>query len=150
MYTSTTPQPDESLADYVRRIRIELGMSQKELSIKAGIHLQSLGKIERQQTMRLNQKTLRGLAYGLEVPVEYLEAVIKGTLVSVTASVKFCPVCWNPGATPDPMWIHVRAKFCFVCGTALRHSCPSCNQPVVSLRFRFCPYCGSSYKMSNP
>lgn len=147
MLTSTTPQQDESLAGYVRRIREQLSMSQKVLATKAGIHLHSLGKIERQQTTRLNQKTLHGLAYALEIPTEYLEAVTKGIAVSVTACVKFCPICWTPGTAADSMWTDLRAKFCFACGTALRHQCPSCSRPVVSLKFRFCPYCGTSYKM---
>lgn len=149
MHTSTAPQLDESLADYVKRIRQELGMSQKALATKAGIHLQSLGKIERDKTSRLNQKTLRCLAYALEIPPEYLEAVTKGIPVSVASSVKFCPSCWTPGTLPHPMWTHAQAKFCFLCGTTLRYRCPSCNEPVVSLKFRFCPYCGSSYKISS-
>ena len=49
-----TPQPQESLAEYVKRIRISLSLSQTELALKAGIHLQSLGKIERGMTTKLN------------------------------------------------------------------------------------------------
>ncbi len=149
MLTSTAPQLDESFAGYIRRIRQQLSMSQKALADKAGIHLHSLGKIEREQTTRLNQKTLRGLAYALEIPAAYLEAVTKGIPLSVTTSVKFCPICWIPGTAPDSMWTDARAKFCFACGTALRHQCLSCSRPVVSLKFRFCPYCGNSYKMSS-
>lgn len=146
MYTLTTPQPNESLPEYVKRIRGLLGMSQKELATQAGIHLQSLGKVERGQTTRLNQKTISGLAYALQVPAEYLEAVIKKVPVSVASSVKFCPSCWRPGTAPDPNWANARAKFCLICGTPLRHRCPGCDEPVVSLKFRFCPYCGCPYK----
>ncbi|MEG4812590.1 hypothetical protein QUA82_34130 [Microcoleus sp. F8-D3] len=81
-----------------------------------------MGKIEREQTTRLNQKTLRGLAYALEIPAAYLEAVTKGIPLSVTTSVKFCPICWIPGTAPESMWTDARAKFCFACGTALRQS----------------------------
>ena len=62
---ASTPEPHESLADYLRRLRTASQMSQKELANRANIHLQSLGKIERGKTTRLNHKTLRGLAYAL-------------------------------------------------------------------------------------
>ena len=51
---NNTPLPQESLALYVKRIRTSLGISQTELALKAGIHLQSLGKIERAMTTKLN------------------------------------------------------------------------------------------------
>ncbi|MCC5603880.1 hypothetical protein LC586_33100 [Nostoc sp. CHAB 5714] len=35
-----------------------------------------------------------------------------------------------------------------MCGTALRNSCAKCNEPITSLKFRFCPYCGFPYKAS--
>jgi transcriptional regulator with XRE-family HTH domain len=44
---TNTPQPQELLAEYVKRIRTSLSLSQTELALKAGIHLQSLDKIER-------------------------------------------------------------------------------------------------------
>ena len=47
------PQPQESLAEYIRRVRIELGLSQRELAEGAGIHLQSVGKLERGKTSKL-------------------------------------------------------------------------------------------------
>ncbi|MEH1836196.1 MAG: zinc ribbon domain-containing protein [Nostoc sp.] len=37
---------------------------------------------------------------------------------------------------------HRRSQFCFLCGTALGNSCTQCNEPITSLKFRFCPYCG--------
>lgn len=48
------PQPDESLGQYIRRLRQQQGLSQKEVVGLAGIHLQSLGKIERGKTLKLN------------------------------------------------------------------------------------------------
>ena len=144
------PIPDETLAAYVRRVRTELSLSQKELAEKAGLHLQSVGKIERGQTTRLNQKPKSGLAYALGIPVEYLDAVCKGMAVEAIASLKFCPTCWVPGTPPDPMWTSIRSKCCFACGSALRDRCKSCNEPIISLKFRFCPYCGQAYKTTNP
>lgn len=73
-----TPQPQETLSQYVKRIRTSLSLSQNDLATKAGIHLQSLGKIERGMTTKLNSKSQRGLARALQVPSEYLDAVIRG------------------------------------------------------------------------
>jgi rRNA maturation endonuclease Nob1 len=92
---------------------------------------------------------VQGLARALGVPQEYLDAVTKGEEVSLIQGVKFCPQCWNPGAIADPMWSHVRAKFCYLCGTQLRTSCTNCGELVLSLRrHRFCPICGYPYKAS--
>ncbi|WP_449415978.1 helix-turn-helix domain-containing protein [Phormidium nigroviride] len=140
------PSLNESLASYVLRVRQQLRLSQQEVSQIAGIHLQSLGKIERGLTKRVNQKTLKGLALALQVPFDYLDALSKGLPVATTTALKFCPSCWMPGTTPDPMWIHVRAQFCCLCGTQLISRCPSCDEPISSMKFRFCPFCGSSYK----
>ena len=140
------PNPDETLANYVRRVRVSLGMSQKELAERAGIHLQSVGKIERGQTTRLKQIPKNGLAHALNIPVEYLDAVCKGVAVEAIASLKFCPQCWSPGTPPDPMWTSARSKYCFACGSQLRDRCENCNEAIASLKFRFCPYCGSAYK----
>ncbi|WP_228059576.1 hypothetical protein [Plectonema radiosum] len=30
----------------------------------------------------------------------------------------------------------------------MRDRCVSCNEPIMSLKFRFCPYCGQSYKQT--
>lgn len=43
---SKLPKSGETLAEYVRRMRTALGMSQAELAQRAGMHLQSVGKIE--------------------------------------------------------------------------------------------------------
>uniref|UniRef100_B8HMV9 Transcriptional regulator, XRE family n=1 Tax=Cyanothece sp. (strain PCC 7425 / ATCC 29141) TaxID=395961 RepID=B8HMV9_CYAP4 len=151
MYPSeqaNAPNPDETLAQYIRRIRLSLGLSQKEVADKAGIHLQSLGKIERGHTTRLNQKPKRGLAYALGLPIEYLDAASKGVAVSTNTTLRFCPQCWTPGTTPDPMWTNLRSKYCFACGTALWDRCYGCNEPIASLKHRFCPYCGKAYRPS--
>lgn len=121
-------------------------MSQKELAERAGVHLQSVGKIERGQTTRLKQAPKSGLAHALGIPVEYLDAVCKGVAVDAIAALKFCPNCWSPGTPPDPMWTHPRSKYCFACGSQLRDRCGNCSEPIASLKFRFCPYCGNSYK----
>jgi transcriptional regulator with XRE-family HTH domain len=65
MDTLKVPRPQESLADYIKRIRTSDGMTQFELAQAAGIHSRSVGKIERGSTTRLNRKTLLGLAVAL-------------------------------------------------------------------------------------
>jgi DNA-binding XRE family transcriptional regulator len=142
------PTPDESLAQYLRRLRQKQRLSQKEVVAKAGIHLQSLGKIERGKTVTLNRKTRSGLAYALNVPIEYLDAACRQEGVPPNDALKFCPRCWTPGTIPEPMWLEVRAKHCFLCGTALCDRCASCHEPITSLKHRFCPYCGAAYKIS--
>ncbi len=52
------PQPQESLAAYIRRVRMALSLNQRELAEGAGIHLQSIGKLERGKTSKLNRKNL--------------------------------------------------------------------------------------------
>ncbi|MGF1672133.1 MAG: zinc ribbon domain-containing protein [Rivularia sp. (in: cyanobacteria)] len=148
MDTFKNPQPQESLADYIVRIRKHLRMTQFELADAAGIHSRSVGKIERGLTTKINRKTLQGLAVALGVPTSYLEAVSKGKEVNYQQSIKFCPQCWNPGAAIDPMWSNVKAKFCYLCGTSIRANCGNCGEFVLSLRHRFCPVCGCAYKTS--
>ncbi|MBN8560227.1 MAG: helix-turn-helix domain-containing protein [Leptolyngbya sp. UWPOB_LEPTO1] len=142
------PNPEESLADYVRRQRERLGLSQKELAERADIHLQSVGKIERGQTQRLKQQPKNGLAIALGIPTEYLDAVCRKVPVHAIAALKFCPSCWIPGTSPDPLWTEPRSKFCCLCGTQLRDRCAGCNSRLTSHQFRFCPHCGSSYKQT--
>lgn len=144
--TDAAPTRSETLGRYVQRIREALSLSQLELSIKAGIHVQTIRKIESGATSRLSQKGKSGLAAALQLPQEYLDAVTKQTPVEVVSALKFCPKCWTPGTTLDPMWTSLRSKYCFACGTTLRDRCGSCNEPIMSLKFRFCPYCGESYK----
>jgi transcriptional regulator with XRE-family HTH domain len=142
----TIPAPNETLANYIRRIRVSLGLSQKELANKAGIHLQSLGKVERGKTARFNRKTQNGLANALGIPDEYLEAISKGVAVNHATVLKFCPECWRPGTAPESLWMNLRAKYCFLCGVELQNRCLSCHQSITSLKHRFCPYCGTAYK----
>ena len=65
------PKAQESLADYVSRQREALGLSRLALAERAGIHKQSLGKIERGQTQTLNRRTLSSLSLALQVPIDY-------------------------------------------------------------------------------
>lgn len=69
------PQNGETLAQYLRRIRLSLRMSQGEMAHKAGIHTQSLGKIESGKTTRLSAKTKAGLSRVLSVSEDNLDAV---------------------------------------------------------------------------
>jgi transcriptional regulator with XRE-family HTH domain len=143
---SNTPNPAENLAEYVRRLRSSLDMSQQELATKAGLHLQSIGKIERGKTNKLNAKAKRGLAYALSIPIEYLDAVGKGVGVTPIEVLKICPKCWTAGCEPEQMWLNQRSNFCFLCGSELRDRCPSCQTPISSYSHRFCPFCGTNYK----
>jgi DNA-binding XRE family transcriptional regulator len=145
---STLPTGEEGLANYVQRLRGHLSLTQKELSFKAGIHIQTIRKIEGGQTSRLNQKAKGGLASALGIPPEYLDAAAKKVSPEIITTLKFCPKCWTPGTTPDQMWTDLRSKYCFACGTALRNCCVSCNEPIMSLKFKFCPYCGANYKQN--
>ena len=140
------PNPTESLGAYIRRLRGTLGFNQKELADKVGVHVQSIGKLERGITTRLNHKTKKGLARALGIPVEYLDASIHGTPIEANATIKFCPQCWVPGTAPDPLWLSFRAKYCFACATPLSSHCSRCQEPILSLKHRFCPYCGQFYK----
>lgn len=62
MDTFKTPNSDESLASYVSRVRKKLNLTQSELADAAGIHGRSVGKIERGLTVKINRRTLQGLA----------------------------------------------------------------------------------------
>lgn len=145
---STRPLGEEGLANYVQRLRGQLSLTQKELSFKAGIHIQTIRKIEGGQTSRLNQKAKGGLAAALGIPPEYLDAAAKKVSPETITTLKFCPKCWTPGTIPDQMWTDFRSKYCFACGTALRNRCVSCNEQIMSLKFKFCPDCGANYKQN--
>jgi hypothetical protein len=116
------------------------------LAAIAKIHLQSLGKIERGLTAKLSSHSKAGLASALQVPVEYLEAVSRGTSIEPISMLKFCPSCLTLGNPADPMWMDVMAKFCFLCGGKLSDRCTHFQQTISSLKHRFCPFCGSPYK----
>lgn len=148
MYTfddSIAPQPQESLENYIKRLRTRLSMSQQQLAAAAGIHLQSLGKLERGITLRLNQKTKKGLAIALNIPEEYLDAVVSGLPVEGVQKKQYCPRCWKGGTNPDQAWTLPRAKYCLLCGAQLRCSCISCHEPIASFKHKFCPHCGTPY-----
>jgi hypothetical protein len=127
------------------KARPKLG-SAHHLAAIAEIHLQSLGKIERGMTTKLSSHSKSGLASALQVPMEYLEAVCRGTSVVAVSKLKFCAPCWTPGTPPDPLWMEVRAKHCFLCGSKLRDSCNHCHETITSLKHRFCPFRGTPYK----
>lgn len=93
------PQANETLAKYIQRLRSESTSTQKELSLKAGIHIQTIRKIEAGLTNRLNQKAKSGLAAALSIPQDYLDAVVKKVPVATISALKFCPQCWTPGTT---------------------------------------------------
>jgi DNA-binding XRE family transcriptional regulator len=142
---SKAPKPQETLANYIKRLREEARLSQRELAEAAGLHLQSLGKLERGKTSRLNQKTKQGLELALNIPQEYLDAVCQGRAIEEIQKKQFCPNCWKGGAQPEPMWMLKRAKYCLLCGTQLLHSCRSCHEPISLFKHRFCPVCGIPY-----
>jgi transcriptional regulator with XRE-family HTH domain len=145
------PKPGESLAEFVRRRREELSYSQRELAEQAGIHIQTIGKIEGKDTTRLNAKTLTGLSRIFKIPADYLEAVAKGIPIHALQQIKICPNCWSGGSEADPIWLDRRSKYCFMCGGILRSQCSRCAKPIESLKYRFCPYCGQPYQKSwNP
>ncbi|MGB3311585.1 MAG: helix-turn-helix domain-containing protein [Nodosilinea sp.] len=77
LFQNLAPIPGETLAAYVQRVPMKLGLSQKELAEKAGIQPQSVGKIERGQTTRLKQKPKSSLVKALGIPVDYLDAVYR-------------------------------------------------------------------------
>lgn len=142
---SSAPTPGESLGNYVHRLRRTLGLTQKEVALKAAVHPQSFGKLERNQTRQLNQKTKRGLANALGIPEEYLDAACDGIEVDTHQPLRFCPGCWCAGTPPHPLWLHAQARYCLLCGTELRTRCQRCDEPIVSLKHRFCPHCGNAY-----
>ncbi|WP_228059564.1 helix-turn-helix domain-containing protein [Plectonema radiosum] len=83
------------------RVRNSNSLTQSELSIKAGMHIQTIRKIESGVTSRLSQKGKSGLAAALGIPQEYLDAVVKQTPIEAITALKFCPKCWTPGTTLD-------------------------------------------------
>jgi hypothetical protein len=63
----------------------------KRVPNAAGVHSRSVGKIERGLTRKLSHKTLSGLALALSVPVEYLQAVVRGEEVVANSSFYLYP-----------------------------------------------------------
>ncbi|HAZ45722.1 MAG TPA: transcriptional regulator [Cyanobacteria bacterium UBA11369] len=147
MSANLAPNPEESLAEYVKRLRTSAAMTQEQLSAAAGLHRQSLTKIEAGKTTRLSKKAKAGLAAAFLIPTEYLDAVAGDAgAIAAPALLKLCPQCWIPGTAADPMWTDLRSRYCFACGSALVRECRNCHQPITSHQHRFCPYCGLAYK----
>ncbi|BAY87905.1 XRE family transcriptional regulator (plasmid) [Calothrix parasitica NIES-267] len=141
------PLPQETVGNYIKRLRVELKMSQNQLANASGIHLHSLGKIERGITTKLSHKTRRGLARALSIPSEYLEAICNGSdLPQPFISIKFCPQCWIPGTPTEPIWNDIRSLHCFMCGHELISHCLKCGKSVRTFQHSYCPYCGFYYK----
>lgn len=61
------PHPQESLCDYVRRLRQQRNWTQVQLSEAAGVHRQTIGKIESGDSHRLNRRVRKGLALALSI-----------------------------------------------------------------------------------
>ena len=61
--------------------------------------------------LKLNHETSRGLAYALNVPKDYLEAVCKGVSVEIPSALKFCPSCQMVGMVPESNWLDLRDKY---------------------------------------
>lgn len=146
--STLTPKPSETLSEYLKRLRETLNISQQDLAKASGIHIQSLGKLERGITKRLNSKTQKGLAIALNIPEEYLEAVSKGKLIEGVQKKQYCPLCWQGGTTPDPVWTLSRAKYCLICGNNLLNACQKCQEPLRSFKHKFCPHCGTPYHLN--
>lgn len=147
----SAPQSQENLGDYLRRLRLSQGLSQQELAQKADLHLQSIGKIERNQTQRLTQKGRERLALALGIPPEYFDTITQGTRAPLPlplppkTSLKLCLHCWQPGDPPHSLWMDDRALYCALCGQPLRDHCRHCGEAILSHKHRFCPYCGQGY-----
>src|SRR6266511_3274709 len=75
-------QSTESLADYVRRIRNEKGLSLVDVSGRSGgaIGRTHINRIENGFTTNPSPRKLRALARGLGVPEEELFAIARGTV----------------------------------------------------------------------
>jgi DNA-binding XRE family transcriptional regulator len=97
------PKPSEPLGQYIQRVRDSIGLTQLELTIRVGIHIQTIRKVESGATSRLSQKYRSGLAAALCIPQEYLDAVVKQIPLEKVTAVKYCPQCWIPGTALDPM-----------------------------------------------
>ena len=82
----------------------------------------------------------------MQVLAEYLDAAIKGISVAAVQQLKICPSCWTPSFQAELMWLNPRSKYCFSCGTQLCDRTSQCNELITSIKFRFCPFGGNTYK----
>lgn len=146
MVNHSLPTAGEDLAAYIKRLRLERQWTQVFLATKAGLHPQSLRKLEREGLQRLNRKTKTGLARALDIPEDYLEAALRGVAVTEIQALKFCPRCWQPGTPLEQEWSSQRAVFCFTCGEKLCDRCLDCGAAFQSSSHRFCPHCGGFYR----
>jgi transcriptional regulator with XRE-family HTH domain len=72
----------EDLADYVKRVRHEKGLSQRDVEIKSGNGISKgyIGQIENREVLgqSVTPKKLQALAKGLEEPEDKLFAIARG------------------------------------------------------------------------
>jgi transcriptional regulator with XRE-family HTH domain len=137
-----TPRVNETLASYLRRIRVGMNLTQEEVATIGGIHKQTILKIEAGKSGKLSKKTRQGLVYALKIPEEYLDAVGEGKeTLEIPRTLKICPRCWQVGTRPETNWLDLRSKYCFLCGGELRDRC-DCGRTIADWRYAFCPYCG--------
>lgn len=137
-----TPKPNERIGEYLRRIRKAMRLTQEEVAQLGGIHKQTVIKIEARQSTRLSQKTRKGFVYALKIPETYLDALVQDLeIFPIAQNVKICPQCWKPGTQPEPQWLDLRAKYCFLCGEGLRDRC-ECGRAIADWHYAFCPFCG--------
>ena len=83
--TEINSRPVLSLADYVRRTRLEKNLSLATVSAKSRgqIGKTHINRIENGTVSRVSLSKLRALAVGLSVPVEEILAVAQGKLPDV-------------------------------------------------------------------
>jgi|ERR1041385_1805246 len=86
--SQTNSCPVQSLADYVRRTRLERNLSLSSVSAKSRgqIGKTHINRIENGIVTRVSLAKLRALALGLSVPVEEILAVAQGNLPDVDSS----------------------------------------------------------------
>ncbi|MBW4465101.1 MAG: helix-turn-helix domain-containing protein [Pegethrix bostrychoides GSE-TBD4-15B] len=137
---------DESLKDYIKRIRELKGMTRLKLSKLSAVHVSTIARIENGSTgsEKPRREVQERICKALQIPVEYMQASAKGESVIKPQTNKVCQKCWIPGSSPDIRWSELDAKFCLKCGDALRQECGRCKEPIL-LRGRFCPGCGEKY-----
>jgi transcriptional regulator with XRE-family HTH domain len=87
MVHGTEISPVLSLADYVRRTRLEKNLSLASVSAKSRGHIGKthINRIENGTVSRVSLAKLRALAVGLSVPVDEILAVAQGKLPDVGA-----------------------------------------------------------------
>jgi transcriptional regulator with XRE-family HTH domain len=74
----------EELSQAVRDRRIELALSQRELSATSGVSLTTISAIERGTRPRFGTSTLRSLDRALKWPLDHCEEVLTGKVRAIT------------------------------------------------------------------